>query len=239
MRAMNPACKAIGLVTVTFFLLFLGGVYVNLAVFFLACLLTAQSGIGLKKLASCYAPVLFMAAVLFQTGWHFGQGARLPVSAASLGFTDSRLLSALALSSRALAYASLALLFALTTDRVRLVRSCEQQLRLPSVFAYALLAAWGIAPQMMREYRRTRRAFETRGARVSPLSPRLLLPLLVKSVRWAGALSVAMESKGFDAGRARTHYKREQPGVFDHLAPLICLVCFLAIYLAVQALPLP
>ena len=32
----------------------------------------------------------------------------------------------------------------------------QQQLRLPPVFAYGLLAAWGILPNMMEEYKRTR-----------------------------------------------------------------------------------
>ena len=39
------------------------------------------------------------------------------------------------------------------------------------MFAYGLLAAWGILPNMMEEYKRTRAAFAARGIRVFP-SPR-------------------------------------------------------------------
>lgn len=72
------------------------------------------------------------------------------------------------------------------------------------MFAYGLLAAWGILPNMMEEYKRTRAAFAARGIRVFPVSPALLKPLLVKSVRWSEELSIAMESRGFD-GRAPPH----------------------------------
>ena len=41
------------------------------------------------------------------------------------------------------AYAGLGLTFALTTDRIRMVKSFQRQFHLPQVFAYGLLAAWG------------------------------------------------------------------------------------------------
>ena len=103
-----------------------------------------------------------------------------------------------------LAYAGAGYLFALTTDRLLMVRSFQRQFHLPQVFAYGLLAAWGVFPQMALEYRRTRAAFRARGIRVFPVSPALLKPLLVKSVRWSEALSMAMESKGFSRQPSRT-----------------------------------
>ncbi|UQT48134.1 hypothetical protein M5E87_26190 [Flavonifractor plautii] len=39
------------------------------------------------------------------------------------------------------------------------------------MFAYGLLAAWGILPNMMEEYKRTRAAFAARGIRVFPSPP--------------------------------------------------------------------
>ena len=110
-------------------------------------------------------------------------------------------------ASRVLAYAGIGYLFALTTDRVKLVQSFQQQFRLSPVFAYGLLAAWGIFPQMMREYKRTRAAFRARGCHTFPFSPTVLKPLLVKAVRWSEALAVAMESKGFSANSPRTTFE--------------------------------
>ena len=57
---------------------------------------------------------------------------------------------------------------------------------------------------MALEYRRTKAAFRARGIKVFPISPSLLAPLLVKSVRWSEELSIAMESKGFSAKAERT-----------------------------------
>ena len=49
-----------------------------------------------------------------------------------------------------------------------------------------------------------RAEFEPQGIKVFPISPSLLAPLLVKSVRWSEELSIAMESKGFSAKAERT-----------------------------------
>ena len=91
-----------------------------------------------------------------------------------------------------------------------MVRSFQRRFRLPQVFAYGLLAAWGIFPQAAREYRRTKAAFRARGIRVAPMSPALLKPLLVKAVRWSEELSVAMESKGFSSGAERSEFARSR-----------------------------
>ena len=86
------------------------------------------------------------------------------------------------------------------------LKSFEKQFRLPQVWAYGLLAAWGIFPQAVQEYKRTRAAFRARGISVFPVSPALLKPLLVKSVRWSEELAIAMESKGFSGEEERTEY---------------------------------
>ena len=116
-----------------------------------------------------------------------------------------------------LVYSGLGYLFAFTTDRVRMIRSFERQLHMPQVFAYGLLAAWGLFPKMMLEYKKTRMAFRARGIHVYPFSPALLTTLIVKSVRWSEGLSCAMESKGFSGHEKRTLYKPEQVRWYDIL----------------------
>ena len=110
------------------------------------------------------------------------------------------------------------------------VRSLQQQLRLPPVFAYGLLAAWGILPNMMEEYKRTRAAFAARGIRVFPVSPALLKPLLVKSVRWSEELSIAMESRGFDGRAPRTCSQPLRLRPVDVLFPILSCALFLALF---------
>ena len=174
--------------------------------------------------------MLLVAVGMFSTGYHFHAGAGMPINAAAQALTGAAVWNGLVLGSRVLAFAGLGLLFVLTTDRILLVRSLQQQLRLPPVFAYGLLAAWGILPNMMEEYKRTRAAFAARGIRVFPVSPALLKPLLVKSVRWSEELSIAMESRGFDGRVPRTCSQPLRLRPVDVLFPILSCALFLALF---------
>ena len=171
MKSLNPACKLIGLVVPTLLLAGLHHPAVNLAVFAVCLAALLLSRANVKVLAGALLPVLLVAVGMFSTGYHFHAGAGMPINAAAQALTGAAVWNGLVLGSRVLAFAGLGLLFVLTTDRILLVRSLQQQLRLPPVFAYGLLAAWGILPNMMEEYKRTRAAFAARGIRVFP-SPR-------------------------------------------------------------------
>ena len=229
MRSLNPACKFIALLVPTFFLAARPHPAINLAVFALCLLGLFLARVKWTLLAGLFAPILLAAAGMFVTGWRFSADSGLPVNAATLHVGSSALWNALLLSSRVLAYAGLGLLFALTTDRIRLVASFRRQFHLPQSFAYGLLAAWGIFPQMMLEYRRARCAFRARGQRVAPFSPALLRPLLVKSVRWSDALALAMESKGFSGTAKRTE---AAPELVHPRDIAFCLVCCAAVPLS-------
>lgn len=210
MRTLDPACKFVALLCTTFVLAARHDPVWNLMAFFLALAGMLFSRVGGKTLGLLLLPVLLTAAGMFFTGYRFSAQATLPFRAESLHIGDSALWNGLILSSRVLAYAALGLLFALTTDRVAMVRSFQCRFHLPQIFAYGLLAAWGIFPQAALEYRRTRAAFRARGIRVFPVSPALLKPLLVKAVRWSEELSVAMESKGFSGEAERTQFEPVQ-----------------------------
>lgn len=204
MRSLNPACKLISLLAATLLLAGLRDPWWNLAAFAASMLLLLLSGIRIRTLLLYLVPVALAAAGMFFTGYRFTADGSMPVRSDAFLQGSSNLLNGITQLSRVLAYAGLGYLFALTTDRVFMVRSFQKQLHLPQVFAYGLLAAWGIFPHMALEYRRTRAAFRARGIRVFPISPALLAPLLVKSVRWSEELSIAMESKGFSADAERT-----------------------------------
>ncbi len=201
MRSLDPACKFVGLLVSTFVLASTRSPVLNLAAFLLAMALILASRTRPRTLGLLLIPILLAAAGMFFTGYRFAANSSMPVRAEAFLGGKSALWNGLIQASRVLAYAGLGFLFALTTDRVAMVRSFRKRFRLPQVFAYGLLAAWGVFPQMAREYRRTRAAFRARGLRPFALSPSLLAPLLVKSVRWSEELSIAMESKGFE-GRA-------------------------------------
>lgn len=206
MRTLNPAVKFVALLAVTLILAAKHDPILNFAVFLLSVAAILSARVKPRTLGLLLLPILLAAAGMFFTGYRFDAGGDMPVRAETLDIGSSALWNGLTQASRVLAYAGAGYLFALTTDRLLMVRSFQRQFHLPQVFAYGLLAAWGVFPQMALEYRRTRAAFRARGIRVFPVSPALLKPLLVKSVRWSEALAMAMESKGFSGQARRTDF---------------------------------
>lgn len=224
MRSINPACKFIGILIPTVLLLLFYKPVLNFSIFLLCIFLVLCSRCNLKVLAGAMIPIGLSALALFFTGYRFPGQSHL---AQGYGFFGSDAVwNGLQLSSRALAFAGLGLLFVMTTDRMELIRSARQQFHLPVKFAYGLLAAWGMAPNMIREYSRARAAFRARGLSPAPWSPALLKPLLIKTVRWSEELAAAMESKGFGGSRKRTEYYVMRLKLRDYLFPAFTTVLF-------------
>ena len=226
MRQLNPAYKFVGIAIPTLLLLFFYSPILNLVLFF-ACLGILLCSRGSKKaLLVALIPVLLSALALFFTGYHFPSQSYLALNYQL--FSNGAVWNGLQLASRTLAFAGLGLLFALTTDPVELVRSAQQQMRVPVKFAYGLLAAWSMVPNMLREYSRARAAFRARGLTPAPWSPALLRPLLVKTVRWSDSLAAAMDSQGFGGSSDRTEYYVSRGSAIDRLSPILTTGCFFA-----------
>ncbi len=229
MRAWNPACKFIGLLSVTLVLAWWHHPVVNLVVFFLCLCLMLLSKVSPKGLCLGFLPIFLLAVGMFFTGYRFSATGNMPLKADTMVFYSSRFWNGMTLASRVLAYAAAGYLFALTTDRIYMIRSFQHQFHLPRIFAYGLLAAWGIFPEMLQEYKRTKAAFRSRGIQVFPISPALLKPLLVKSVRWSEQLAVAMESKGFSGDEPRTDYAPALVRPADLAGLAVCCLLFPAV----------
>ncbi len=230
-KSINPSCKLIGLIVLSFALAFCHHPMLNLGIFAVSVLFILLSDANKRAFFIPMIPVLILAVGLFFTGYRFTNAASDVVNMDVLHVGSSQIWNGLIFASRALVYAGIGLLFALTTDRIRMIRSFNRQLRVPQVFAYGLLAAWGLLPQMMLEYRRTRMAFRARGIRVLPFSPSLLVTLLVKSTRWSEELSIAMESKGFSANAPRSTFEPERVRPRDWV--FLALTCIVLPALAV------
>lgn len=224
MRSLNPVCKFVSLLAVTFVLASKHDPVWNLLVFAACVAAMLGSRVRLRTLCLLMLPILLAAAGMFFTGYRFSADASLPIRAETLHVGSSALWNGISQASRVLAYAAVGFLFALTTDRILMVRSFQKQFHLPQVFAYGLLAAWGVFPHMAQEYRRTKLAFRARGIRVFPVSPSLLGPLLVKSVRWSEELAVAMESKGFSGREQRTDFRPVQVRGRDWMFLALCCI---------------
>lgn len=222
MRHLNPSFKLISLIVVTIVLAGRQDPVWNAAAFFLSMILILSSGTRIRTLLLLLVPVALAAAGMFFTGYRFTADAALPVRSEAFISADSHFLNGITQASRVFAYAGIGYLFALTTDKIHMIRSFQRQLHLPQVFAYGLLAAWGAFPHMAMEYRKTRAAFRARGIRVFPASPALLAPLLVKSVRWSNELSSAMESKGFSPDTKRSEYSPVKVHLYDWIFLIFC-----------------
>jgi energy-coupling factor transporter transmembrane protein EcfT len=231
MSNINPSCKLVGLIVLSFALAFCHHPVLNLGIFAVCVLLILFSDANKKAFFIPMIPVVILAVGLFFTGYRFTNAASDVVNMEVLHVGSSQIWNGLIFASRALVYAGIGLMFALTTDRIRMVRSFHKQLHVPQVFAYGLLAAWGLLPQMMLEYKRTRMAFRARGIRVLPFSPSLLVTLIVKSTRWSEELSIAMESNGFAAQSQRTMFEPEHVKAGDWI--FLAVTCVILPVIAV------
>jgi energy-coupling factor transporter transmembrane protein EcfT len=218
-KSINPTCKFFGILLPAIALAIF---YVPELSFFVlaACLVLAVlSRIPAKNILAVMLPAAILATGMFFTAYHFSSDT--VIGAHRELFSDAGVYNGLILSGRLLAFSGLGMLFLLTTDKIDFIRSLNIQLRVPAKFAYGIIAAWGMFPKMVQEYVKTRAAFRARGLNAGWISPSLLLPLLVKSVRWSEAIAVAMESKGFGETGRRTQYYIVRVGAKDILFPIL------------------
>jgi energy-coupling factor transport system permease protein len=108
------------------------------------------------------------------------------------------------IGARVASIISVGAVFALTTDATRLVDSMVQLARVSPRFAYGLLAAYQAVPRLAEDLGTLRSARRLRGLR--EWHPRLLVGLLVRAIRHADQLAIAMDARGFGSG-PRTTYR--------------------------------
>jgi len=121
-----------------------------------------------------------------------------------LRITQEAVTAAAGLGARVAAIVSVGAVFVLTTDPTRLMDALVQQARVSPRFAYGLLAAYQAVPRLGSDLTSLRDARRLRGLR--QLDPSLLVGLLVRAIRHADQLSIAMDARGFGPG-PRTAYR--------------------------------
>ena len=116
----------------------------------------------------------------------------------------------LVLFLRAIAGGMVSIFFARAIDPGGFVRALMAYLRLPPSIAYALFAAMQMVPDLAGKAQQIRLADAMRRGRPlrripSPIGIlRLVIPLIAFAIRRAGRTAIAMEARGFAAGRPRT-----------------------------------
>jgi energy-coupling factor transport system permease protein len=107
------------------------------------------------------------------------------------------------LGARVAAIVSVGAVFALTTDATALVDSLVQLARVSPRFAYGALAAYQAVPRLADDLTTIRHARRMRG--LPEWRPRILVGLLVRAIRHAGELAIAMDARGFGSGPRMTY----------------------------------
>ncbi len=149
----------------------------------------AAAGIGLSNLLFSAANVDPAATELARLG-----PRRLTLEAAS---------GSLGLLARLVAIAAAGAAFALTTSATRLADALVQQARLSPRFAYGALAAYQSVPGLAADFATIRGARRLRG--LPAWYPRILVGLLVRAIRRADQLALAMDARGFGTGPRSTY----------------------------------
>lgn len=178
------------------------------AVALVAGLLLGRIGVG--RLIRGLAPLTIAAISISITNLIFSAANSNLVLAevariGPLRITGEAVSAAAAIGARVLAIVVTGAVFAQTTDPTRLVDALVQQGRVPARFAYGALAAYQAAPRLGQDLSTLREARRVRGL-ARNWHPRLLVGLLVRAIRHADQLALAMDARAFGSG-PRTDYR--------------------------------
>ena len=233
-QKLNPSVKACTVLAIVLILAFQYNTLLNITVLF-ASLIMLIFFTNTKKSSvfKILIPALLAAAGMFFMGLYFSRGGsvieelgssqgKTAVSYAVQTAAANNLGNALSLGSRILAYAGLGSFFVLSTDPEEFIRSLIHQMHLPVKFAYGILAAFHLVPEIRREYDKIKLAFCTRGVKVGGLSPKVIFVMLVNCIRQSDNVAMAMESKGFSGDEDRTYYSVPSVGPWDILFFALC-----------------
>lgn len=91
-----------------------------------------------------------------------------------------------------------------TTSPLAITRSLEQNLHLPSKFAYGTLAAVNLVPRIKLAVKTIRAAGLMRGVYLSWWSPKLYFKAILHAITWSDQLAQAIESHGYREDQPRT-----------------------------------
>jgi len=187
---MNPTLKLATIVLIAFEVSFTQVWAVNVALIVFSLIVLLLQRIRWKALLLLTVIPLFFASALV---W----------SLALRGDATHHFL--LVIFTRMFVYVYLGATFTQSTEPLALVRSLEQNAKLPSKFAYGFLAAFNLLPKIKAEVATVRAAALMRGQVLHVWSPQLYFKVILAAINWSDQLADAMTSHGFVEGAPRTY----------------------------------
>ena len=185
------------------------------------------------SLVKLLLPISIVLAALFMTGYQNADQAlntNFATGTHNLGNLENMtpVYLGLQLCTRVMGYVGLGLLFAMTTPAEDLILSLMHQAHVKPKFAYGILAAFHLIPEIARELEDAKLAYKVRGINVGMLSLKPFFAAMVNCIRWSENLAMAMESKGFDGDGARTFDRTLRVHFYDIIYVVIVPALVLA-----------
>lgn len=242
----NPSIKLILSIFLFFYMIFIHNPsHLAYLTILLGVILYVYSGHPLRYLLLFSLPFVLVFISSATSMIFFGRGDTIWYKWGLVQISEESFYRGIHLGFRALAFAILGMIFALTTKPVLLFYSLMQQLRVPPKYAYSFLASIRMIPIMYDEFQTLRHALMIRQAvpekGVKGLFKKLKffsIPLLAQSIRRAQRIAVAMEAKRFSQVSERTFFYKTDVRVNDLLfLTLVVLAPLVTFYLA-DLLPL-
>ncbi len=185
-------------------------------------------------LARRLAPLTFAALGIATTNLLFSGHNPDPAATELLRVGPLRLTveaveAAAGIGARVFSIVSVGAVFALTTEATRIVDSLVQLAHVSPRFAYGALAAYQAVPRLAADFATLRSARRLRGLR--EWHPSLLVGLLVRAIRHADQLAIAMDARGFGSG-PRSDYRPIRWALLDVVVLAAAIAILVAALLA-------
>lgn len=197
---MNPGMKLLLVVLIALEISFTQSLIVNVILITISFVYVMVKRMNFKTLFLLIFWPLFPALGLFVSQWLYGSDG---IHFAWVLFT------------RIYAYVFLGATFTLTSSITDLALTLEQDFRLPSKFAYGVLAAFNLMPKIREEVQIIKTSALMRGEVFHVWSPNLYFKAILSSIQWSQNLAEAMTSHGFVEDEPRTHYRVIRITVLD------------------------
>jgi energy-coupling factor transport system permease protein len=232
LHRINPSVKLVISLGLFIYILFIHNlnVLVNFTVVNLLLFLF-YSGHPPRRLVLFSIPFILIFLSTSTSMMFFGKGTTTWFQWGLIHITEESFFRGVHLGFRALNFALLGLLFALTTRPALLFYSLMQQWKLSPKYAYSFMAALRLIPIMLEEFQTLRHALKVRGIQKKKGIGRLYrvlqaysIPLLAQSIRRAQRIAVAMEARRFESGSARTYYYKVSYSGYDAVYALYYLL---------------
>lgn len=221
METLNPLYKMFTVLISAILLSFNRSVLLNLIVFCVGVVLILFFSRAKKSsLLKLLLPLCVITAALFMTGIrNADQSLMANYATGNYGLRKlgeiTPVYMGLQLSTRVMGYVGLGMLFSLTTPAEDFILSLMHQAKVKPKFAYGILAAFHLMPNISRELADAKLAYKVRGIRISRLSLKPFFAAMVNCIRWSETLAMAMESKGFDGDGPRTFDRKLSVRYYD------------------------